>query len=508
MTEYRIGGNIAKISEDDDMQYKLLLFDLDGTLLRDDKTISEKTLLAILDCRKQGMMIGVSTSRSRKNSMIFIDKLCPDVLICSGGAYVLYKDKAVHVAEFTNDEVMKLIADARRICRENVGITVDTLDEHYWNQVVEEKNWGGSIYTDFSDFKESSLKICVEIFDDEHADVMKKLYPEYDFIRFSDGNWYKFTKKDATKENAILKLCEYCGIKADEVMAFGDDYADIGMLSLCGKGVAMGNAIDEVKEIADVVIGSNEEDGIAEYIKNQGWYMIKILVVEDDNEIRQLLKTFLEKNGYTVVTAKNGIDGLHLFEKEQDISLLLLDIMLPYKGGDGLLSDIRRMSDVPVIMISAKSMVQTKVDIMRMGADDYITKPFDLDEVLVRIEALLRRSAIRGKIDSVSDSILNASGKTYTFKNLVLNTDAKQVLVKGNVLNLTAKEYAILELMLSNPKKLFSKANLFESVWDEEYVPEDSTLKVHISNLRTKLKEYDDEEYIETVWGMGYKLKQ
>ena len=235
--------------------------------------------------------------------------------------------------------------------------------------------------------------------------------------------------------------------------------------------------------------------------------MIKILVVEDDNEIRQLLKTFLEKNGYTVVTAKNGIDGLHLFEKEQDISLLLLDIMLPYKGGDGLLSDIRRLSDVPVIMISAKSMVQTKVDIMRMGADDYITKPFDLDEVLVRIEALLRRSAIMGKITGVSNGISGASGKAYTFKNLVLNTDSKQVLVKGNVLNLTAKEYAILELMLSNPKKLFSKANLFESVWDEEYVPEDSTLKVHISNLRTKLKEYDDEEYIETVWGMGYKLK-
>lgn len=250
------------------MQYKLLLFDLDGTLLRDDKTISEKTLSAILDCRKQGMMIGVSTSRSRKNSMIFIDKLCPDVLISSGGAYVVYGDKAVHVAEFSNDEVMKLIADARRICGENVGITVDTLEEHYWNQVVEEKNWGGSIYTDFSDFKESSLKICVEIFNDDHAAALKELYPEYDFIRFSDGNWYKFTKKDATKENAILKLCQYCGIKAAEIMAFGDDYADIGMLSLCGKGVAMGNAIDEVKEIADVVIGSNDEDGIAEFLSS------------------------------------------------------------------------------------------------------------------------------------------------------------------------------------------------------------------------------------------------
>ena len=249
--------------------------------------------------------------------------------------------------------------------------------------------------------------------------------------------------------------------------------------------------------------------------------MIKILVVEDDNEIRLLLKTFLEKNGYVVITAKNGIDGFHLFENERDISLVLLDIMLPYKGGDGLLADIRRLSDVPVIMISAKSMVQTKVDIMRMGADDYITKPFDLDEVLVRIEAVLRRSIMSGSLED--DIVINGAsdnqfgygktlgesqGKIYTCRNLSLDTYSKQASINGNVLNLTAKEYAILELMLSHPKKLFSKANLFESVWDEEYVPEDSTLKVHISNLRTKIKEYDEDEYIETVWGMGYKLKQ
>ncbi|MBR1597659.1 MAG: Cof-type HAD-IIB family hydrolase [Lachnospiraceae bacterium] len=250
------------------MQYKLLLFDLDGTLLRNDKTISDKTLSEIMRCRRQGMLIGVSTSRSKKNSTAFTDKLCPNVLICSDGAYVICDDEPVCIAEFSNDEVMRLIRDARKVCGADVGITVDTLDEHYWNQIVNEKNWGGSIYTDFSDFKEPSLKICVEILSDEHAAALKELYPEYDFIRFSDGNWYKFTKKDATKENAILKLCEYCGIKADEIMAFGDDYADMGMLSLCGKGVAMGNAIDEVKEVADVVIGCNEEDGIAEFLSS------------------------------------------------------------------------------------------------------------------------------------------------------------------------------------------------------------------------------------------------
>ncbi len=117
------------------------------------------------------------------------------------------------------------------------------------------------------DFEKSSLKMCVEIFEDSQAKQLQEMLKDCDCVRFSDGYWYKFTKKTATKENAIAKVCAVCGIKIEEITAFGDDYADIGMLKLCGKGIAMGNAIEEVKQNADLVIGSNDEDGIAAYLE-------------------------------------------------------------------------------------------------------------------------------------------------------------------------------------------------------------------------------------------------
>ncbi|MBQ6697272.1 MAG: response regulator transcription factor [Lachnospiraceae bacterium] len=231
---------------------------------------------------------------------------------------------------------------------------------------------------------------------------------------------------------------------------------------------------------------------------NSGYF----LVVEDDKEINRLLREYLTEQGYQVLSAYQGLEAIRMFEQYQDICLVLLDIMLPFQSGDMVLKKIRETSNVPVIVLSAKDTVQTKVDIIRMGADDYITKPFDLDEVLVRIEAVLRRSAGRGEQQSGG-----AENQMLEFKNMKLDTVSKQVTVKGQALVLTGKEYSILELMLRNPNKLFSKANLFESVWKEVYFSEDNTLKVHMSNLRNKIKQYDDEEYIETVWGMGYKLK-
>ncbi len=226
------------------------------------------------------------------------------------------------------------------------------------------------------------------------------------------------------------------------------------------------------------------------------------LVVEDDKEINRLLCEYLTDQGYQVLAAYQGLEARRMLEQHKDICLVLLDIMLPFQSGDMVLKKIRETSDVPVIVLSAKDTVQTKVDIIRMGADDYITKPFDLDEVLVRIEAVLRRSAGRGEQFSSG-----AENQMLEFKNMKLDVVSKQVTVKGQVLVLTGKEYSILELMLRNPNKLFSKANLFESVWNEVYFSEDNTLKVHMSNLRNKIKQYDEEEYIETVWGMGYKLK-
>lgn len=132
-----------------------------------------------------------------------------------------------------------------------------------------DQRWGESIYTDFSDFGECSLKMCVEIFDQNKADELAEKLPKCDCIRFSDGFWYKFTKKNVTKENAILRITEVCGFGIDSIIAFGDDYADIGMLELCGVGVAMGNAIDEVKDKADIVIGANDDEGIADFIESK-----------------------------------------------------------------------------------------------------------------------------------------------------------------------------------------------------------------------------------------------
>lgn len=230
--------------------------------------------------------------------------------------------------------------------------------------------------------------------------------------------------------------------------------------------------------------------------------MSVILIAEDDREINHLLCEFLSTQGYMTISAQNGLEALSLIKERTDISLVLLDMVLPYRSGDAVLAEMRGFTDIPVIIVSARDAVRTKVDVMRMGADDYVTKPFDLDEMLARTEAVLRRYS-RG-----TDSDDKKSGKIM-YKSLVLDRVSGAVTVNGIPVVLTAKEYAILELMLLNPKKLFSKANLFESVWNEPYFSSDTTIKVHMSNLRSKLKEISpDEEYIETVWGMGYKLKE
>lgn len=250
--------------------YKLLLFDLDGTLLRSDKTISPATLKAMQACRENGLLIGVSTSRGEQNALSFIEELHPDILITSGGALVKYNGVYIYKAEFSKEETKQMIATARKVCGDDCEITIDTIDSHYWNYRIDPKkqdhSWGDSIYTDFRDFDKPSLKMCIEIFEDSQAKQLVGLLDICDCARFSDGYWYKFTKKSVTKERAILEVCSSCGIKADEIIAFGDDYADIGMLELCGKGIAMGNAINEVKEKADLIIGSSDEDGIAKYL--------------------------------------------------------------------------------------------------------------------------------------------------------------------------------------------------------------------------------------------------
>ena len=225
--------------------------------------------------------------------------------------------------------------------------------------------------------------------------------------------------------------------------------------------------------------------------------MKKILIAEDDKEINRLLCDYLTASGYTAIGAYNGFEAMSKISQNTDISLILLDLMMPLQSGDMFLKKLREISDIPVIVLSAKDSVASKVELIRMGADDYITKPFDLDELSVRIEAVLRRC---------KSSHTNDEAQTLTFGKITLDVNAAKVFVDSNEITLTSKEYSILKLLMQNPNKLFSKANLYESVWNEPFINEDKIIKVHISNLRNKLKEYDSFEYIETVWNMGYKL--
>ncbi len=225
--------------------------------------------------------------------------------------------------------------------------------------------------------------------------------------------------------------------------------------------------------------------------------MSRILIVEDNKDVNFMLAETLSEAGYEVCPAYTGIEGVQKM-KEEEFELILLDIMLPYKSGDMVLQEIRAFSDVPVIIISAKDMVHTKIDLLRLGADDYITKPFDLGEVSARVETLLRR--IHRQKDKE---------QRYEFKELSLDCNGKHFYVKGEEVELTAKEYLIMELFLMNQDKVFTRAKLYETIWEEEYLGDDNTIKTHISNLRNKIKHADTaKEYIETVWGLGYRLNK
>ncbi len=221
--------------------------------------------------------------------------------------------------------------------------------------------------------------------------------------------------------------------------------------------------------------------------------MERILIIEDEKDVNRLLAQTLQDSGYETVSAFNGMDGLRMLQEEQ-YDMVLLDLILPYKSGDEVLRELRKDSDVPVIVISAKDMVGTKIDLLTLGADDYVTKPFDLGEVAARVASNLRRYHKKEE------------KKQIIYKELVMDTEARTVSADGADLELTAKEYQMLELFLQFPNKVFSKVNLYETVWGYEYLGDENVIKTHISNIRSKLKRHSDTEYIETVWGLGYRL--
>ncbi len=224
--------------------------------------------------------------------------------------------------------------------------------------------------------------------------------------------------------------------------------------------------------------------------------MSKLLIIEDSADINLLLAETLRSAGFETESAYDGLNGQRAaFSGRFD--LIITDIMLPYVCGDEILRSLRQKSNVPVIVISAKDMVSTKIDLLKMGADDYITKPFDLGEVVARVENALRRSG----------GAAAQLGEVLRYKDIELDCSDMRITVAGKELKCTAKETQILEMLMRNPNKFFTKSNIYESVWQEEYLGDDNAVKTHMSNLRSKLEKLSPgSQYIETVWGLGYRL--
>lgn len=224
-----------------------------------------------------------------------------------------------------------------------------------------------------------------------------------------------------------------------------------------------------------------------------------ILVVEDDPDINRLLCKILENNGYDVRPAFSGSEAM-LWAEKYEYDLVLLDLMLPGLSGEEFIARIRGQRTMPILVLSAKVGVEDRVNVLRLGADDFVPKPFDNNEVLARVEAQLRRyqqfSAGAGE------------KQVLRLRDLELDRDAISVTVSGTPVTLTAREFEILALLLSAPNKVFTRAQIYERVWGEEFFGDDNTVNVHVSNLRAKLSKVSDQEYIKTVWGIGFKMAE
>ena len=246
----------------------LILTDLDGTLFRDDKSISDYSKQMIARAQEKGVLFGVCTSRARINAVKFLEGIQPDVLITNGGGMVLCGNDKVYSCEFSVEEIRTLIKATFDVCGPDAVLSVDNDHGLYCNTKEElgDKYW---TYNDFSDFREPCMKMCVETLDKEKVEkIAASLGAQtLDYLPFSDIPWYKFSKNGATKERAIQALCGHLKITPEQITAFGDDFNDIGMLKLCGKGIAMKNAIPEVQQIADEICDTNENDGVGRWIE-------------------------------------------------------------------------------------------------------------------------------------------------------------------------------------------------------------------------------------------------
>ncbi len=227
---------------------------------------------------------------------------------------------------------------------------------------------------------------------------------------------------------------------------------------------------------------------------------MKILLVEDDVEISEMLKNFLMTENFEVVTAYDGESACEKFFADE-YSIVLLDLMIPKISGMEVMKTIRASSTVPIMILSAKDTDSDKTLGLGLGADDYVTKPFSVTEVLARIKANIRRNT------QYTAAVAAEEEEILTKGELVLNLNAYSVMKNGKKVELTAKEFEILKLLMKNPKKVYTKEQLYSQIWNDAYMGDENAVNVHISRLRNKIEDNPrDPDYVVTVWGIGYKL--
>ena len=226
----------------------------------------------------------------------------------------------------------------------------------------------------------------------------------------------------------------------------------------------------------------------------------KIMVVDDDSNICELLRLYLEKEGFDPVIAGNGVRALEMFETEKP-DLILLDVMMPQLDGWQVCREIRKKSQCPIIMLTAKGDDMDKILGLEYGADDYITKPFNILEVKARIKAIMRRTA--------ASQPRKEESKVIEAGDLKLDCESRRLFILGREVNLTAKEFDLLELLVNNPNKVYGRENLLNLVWGYEYPGDVRTVDVHVRRLREKIESNPSEpKYVHTKWGVGYYYSQ
>ena len=263
---------------------------------------------------------------------------------------------------------------------------------------------------------------------------------------------------------------------------------------LCVDENICGNHIGKI--LYEYVIEFAKKVRTVERLKKEVMTMYRILIIEDDNDINNLIKDTFAKNGYICTQAFSGTEGL-LYTKTADFDLVILDLMLPGMNGEDVAKSIKGEKSVPIIIVSAKDSIDTKVDLLTSGADDYLTKPFEIRELLARAALQLRKN--RGDADSEN---------TLSFGDITLDRKSYSVRVGSESVGLTKQEFKILELLMLHPSKVYSKQEIYSYAWDDIYIGEDKTVNVHISNIRKKIKSIGGVDTIETVWGIGFRLRK